>query len=99
MKILIWFLTILVAGILNFLLIYTTGFKAGFILWIGIFFVAKKLCNMWTEHKQNKVDSNILTKMALASEAPKISFCRKCGYELIGNSDFCSNCGTLIPKE
>ncbi len=30
------------------------------------------------------------------SSAPIVRFCRKCGFELIGGSDFCSHCGTKI---
>ena len=28
-----------------------------------------------------------------------IRFCRKCGFELIAGSDFCSKCGTAVVKE
>jgi len=124
-KVLIWFLTILVATILNALLGYATGIKAGYLVfYIAVYFVAKKLCQMWDERKQNKdveglnqlnetmiqsgdsavpvpydVDSSIPKEMDTTSEVPKIRYCRKCGYELIGNSDFCSNCGTQIAKE
>lgn len=30
------------------------------------------------------------------SITPNVRFCRKCGFELIGGSDFCSHCGTKI---
>lgn len=29
---------------------------------------------------------------------PPIQYCRKCGFKLIDESDFCSNCGTPIEK-
>lgn len=31
--------------------------------------------------------------------AHKISYCRHCGYKLIEDSEFCSNCGTRVEKE
>lgn len=122
MKVLIWFLTILVATILNALLGYATGIKAGYLVfYIAVYFVAKKLCQKWDERNQNndvaglnqlnetviqsgdsvapvsrEVDSSVSTEVA---STPEIRYCRKCGYELIGNSDFCSNCGTQIAKE
>lgn len=30
---------------------------------------------------------------------PKIQFCRKCGFKLLGNSNFCSHCGAPVLKE
>ena len=35
----------------------------------------------------------------LANKDDKTRFCRKCGYELVKDSDFCSKCGTEILKE
>ena len=32
-------------------------------------------------------------------EKPPIRFCRKCGFELIAGSEFCSKCGTAVIKE
>ena len=34
-----------------------------------------------------------------SEEMPRIRFCRKCGFELIDGSEFCSRCGTAITKE
>lgn len=34
-----------------------------------------------------------------SEEKPPIRFCRKCGFELIADSAFCSKCGTAIVKE
>ncbi|HHX37841.1 MAG TPA: zinc ribbon domain-containing protein [Clostridiaceae bacterium] len=121
MKVLIWFLTILVATILNTLLGYATGFKAGyFVFYIAVFFVARKLCNLWDKHTEAKNEdaiaqpSNMIQNeptpftfpsnpdeipikgMAPAADMPPIKFCRKCGHELLDDSDFCSNCGTRV---
>lgn len=55
MKVLIWFSTILVATVLNGLLGYITGIKAGYIVfYIAVYFVAKRLCKAWDEHKVDK---------------------------------------------
>ncbi len=35
----------------------------------------------------------------LPEEKPQIRFCRKCGFELIVGSEFCSKCGTTVVKE
>lgn len=35
----------------------------------------------------------------VSEEKPPIRFCRKCGFELIAGSEFCSKCGTAIVKE
>lgn len=32
-------------------------------------------------------------------EKPAIRFCRKCGFELIAGSDFCSKCGAAVARE
>lgn len=34
-----------------------------------------------------------------SEEKPPIRFCRKCGFELIAGSDFCSKCGAAVVKE
>ena len=35
----------------------------------------------------------------VSEEMPRIRFCRKCGFELIDGSEFCSRCGTAITQE
>ena len=35
----------------------------------------------------------------VSEEKPPIRFCRKCGFELIEGSEFCSSCGTAVIKE
>ena len=37
--------------------------------------------------------------LPVSEEIPRIRFCRKCGFELIDGSEFCSRCGTAITKE
>lgn len=39
------------------------------------------------------------TAMAEQKELPKVRFCRKCGFQLLDGSDFCSQCGVPIVKE
>lgn len=103
MKVLIWIGCFLVATILNTILGYATGIKVGYLLfYFAVYFVAKKLCSKWDEHKENKA-------MRKAASAPKpqptatnvdqVRFCRKCGEKLIDNSQFCRKCGTEVIKE
>ena len=57
MKVLIWFGCIFVATILNTLLGYVTGIKAGYlVMYFGVYFVARKLCQKWDERKKFKSD-------------------------------------------
>lgn len=37
--------------------------------------------------------------LPLPEEMPPVRFCRKCGFELIAGSKFCSNCGASVVKE
>ena len=34
-----------------------------------------------------------------AKSLPQVRYCRKCGYKLLDNSDFCSKCGVPVVKE
>lgn len=46
------------------------------------------------------LDSDVKTETSQVPEGnPPIRFCRKCGFELIECSEFCSRCGTAIVKE
>ena len=59
MKVLIWFGCIFVATILNTLLGYVTGIKAGYlVMYFGVYFVARKLCQKWDERKKFKVSKS-----------------------------------------
>lgn len=43
------------------------------------------------------IEADAETETPSASEEePVIRFCRKCGFELIAGSDFCSKCGTAV---
>lgn len=46
------------------------------------------------------VEADIKTETSpIPKEKPPIRFCRKCGFELITGSEFCSKCGTAVIKE
>ena len=78
-------------------------------------YLARKLCQIWDERKKNKesqyiygaeeqvqsvvTKNNAIDSILVNSDFPKIRFCRHCGFELIDESEFCSNCGTKIQKE
>ncbi len=105
MKILIWLATILFFNILNAILGDVTGFKLGYILiWIPIYFIARKLCASWERRKNRKQQARydaILAAQrpqaedpASACDAPAV--CPKCGFHLLRNSEFCSSCGTKL---
>ena len=53
MKILIWVLAFFIGTIINTLLGYAIGIQAGAVLlYIAEFYIAKKLCEKWDEHKE-----------------------------------------------
>ncbi len=108
MKVLIWIGCFFVATILNTLLGYATGIKAGFLIfYLVVYFVAKKLCNKWDERKETKEAQKYVAQQnsVLVEEeietlvVDQIRFCRKCGEKLLDNSQFCRKCGTEIVKE
>ena len=107
MKFLIWFGCFLTASILNIILGYAIGIKAGYlVIYFAVFFVSKKLCAKWDEYKEEKeskkrrVQSRVYAvQNAESTTSYKICFCRKCGERLLDNSRFCSNCGTQIVGE
>lgn len=55
MKVLIWISTFLVGTLINTLIGYAIGIRAGAVLlYIVEYYVAKKLCEKWDEHKRTK---------------------------------------------
>lgn len=53
-----------------------------------------------TEEISNENDNALDTeKNRMAEEKPQIKFCRKCGFELVDGSEYCSRCGTEVVKE
>ena len=108
MKILIWFGCFFIATILNTILGYATGVKVGYLIfYFGVYFVAKKLCNKWDEHKEAKTKNKNNTQtndLFIDDETEntveeQIMFCRKCGEKLIDSSKFCRKCGTEVKVE
>ena len=96
------------ATILNTILGYATGVKVGYLIfYFAVYFVAKKLCNKWDEHKEAKAEKKKATKQqnivveekTVAEDANQVRFCRKCGEKLLDNSQFCRKCGTAIKVE
>ncbi len=103
MKVLIWIGCFLVATILNTLLGYAIGIKAGvLVFYFAVFSVAKKLCDKWDEHKDTKeIMKKILenTHSNASETIDQVCFCRRCGEKLIEDSKFCGKCGTQVIKE
>ena len=103
MKVFIWIGCFIVATILNTIVVYATGIKVGYLLfYFAVYFVAKKLCSMWDEHKENKAMKKTASApkpQPVVANADQVRFCRKCGEKLIDNSQFCRKCGTEVIKE
>lgn len=108
MKVLIWIGCFFVATILNTILGYATGVKVGYLIfYFAVYFVAKKLCNKWDEHKEAKTakkkttqqQNMVVEEKALVENADQVRFCRKCGEKLLNNSQFCRKCGTEVKVE
>ena len=105
MKVLIWIGCFFVATILNTLLGYATGVKVGYLIfYFAVYFVAKKLCNKWDEHKEAKAAQRkasqqkniVVEEKPVIEDGDQVRFCRKCGEKLLDNSQFCRKCGTEI---
>lgn len=105
MKILIWILCIL-ANVSITTILKQNGVILGAIPAVILFSLtmgcARTLCIKWEEHKNNKQKRIIATTETIGEEVDeindKIVFCRKCGFKLIDDSEFCSNCGTNVIK-
>ena len=56
MKIFIWISCFFVSLLLSVLLWYSTGLKVGgVIFFVTVYFIAKKLCNVWDGYKNSKL--------------------------------------------
>ena len=84
MKVLIWIGTLFVATLLNVLLGEAIGFRAGgLLLYDVVYFVAKKLCDMWdASHPKEDPGS--------------VRYCKGCGAKLDGDTKFCRACGKPV---
>ena len=107
MKVLIWILTFFFGTILNTLLGYAIGIRAGAaLLYIGEYYLARKLCEKWDEHQQNKVAKKAPTpieetkKIDTSSSVvvqPVISDKRTpVEAETYNAAQFCSKCGSKL---
>ena len=105
MKVLIWVGCFFVATLLNTILGYATGIKVGYLIfYFAVYFVAKKLCQKWDEHKEATAKQEKTAQQATISvedqmvttSVDQIRFCRKCGEKLIDGSRFCRKCGTEV---
>lgn len=55
-----------------------------------------------TDTPQTTISPDKSEQMPVEGSTPKIRFCRKCGFQLLNDSDFCSHCGTkvvAVPRE
>ena len=107
MKVLIWILTFFFGTILNTLLGYAIGIRAGSVLlYIGEYFLARKLCEKWDEHQQNKVAKKETTQIEETKKTetsssvvvqPVISDKRiPVEAETHNVAQFCSRCGSKL---
>ena len=47
-------------------------------------------------NKSAEDESRIVTEELPTTNVPKVRFCRKCGFQLLNDSEFCSHCGTKV---
>lgn len=45
------------------------------------------------------VDNSQIERESMISQVPSPRYCRKCGFELIEGSNFCSRCGTPVIRK
>ncbi len=103
MKVLIWFLCILVNAIITAVIkengIILGGIPTAFLTFATLS-LAFFLCRKWDEYNQVKNPQNDKSPTDNQNvKKDKIKFCRKCGFELVNDSEFCSQCGTKVYEE
>lgn len=108
MKVLIWISTFIIGSILNTFIGMATGIRAGSVLlYIVEYYIAKKLCQKWDEHKQDKsendcpADSAPATNVAdephkTAPQAPVIEESTLLSVENSSTAHFCRKCGAKL---
>ena len=72
------------------------------LFYFAVCFVAKKLCSMWDEHKENKAVKKTASApkpQPVIPNVDQVRFCRKCGEKHIDNSHFCRKCGRKLSSE
>lgn len=80
----------------------------------GMIYFARSLCKEYDEKQEKeyceRLEQKKMERTQYIAEQPKkadvpktalppVMYCRKCGKALVGNSTFCSYCGTEIVKE
>lgn len=87
MKVLIWIVCYFVIALITTVLKENGVMLGGIptiILWLLVFFLARRLCKFWDEHKASKRPKDTMQSTR---------FCNECGQKLLDNSKFCSKCG------
>lgn len=108
MKVLIWISTFIIGSILNTFIGMATGIRAGSVLlYIVEYYIAKKLCQKWDEHKQEKNENDRSTASSpvtndadqpqiTAPQAPVIEKSTPMPVENSSAVRFCRKCGAKL---
>ena len=105
MKVLIWILTFFIGTVINTLIGYATGVRAGgVLLYIVEYFIAKKLCEKWDESHPSETsdttDGSSSLNTAIEDTDPSKRFvCKKCGNYSSGWYQTCPHCGAVGTME
>lgn len=105
MKVLIWILTFFIGTVINTLIGYATGIRAGgVLLYIVEYFIAKKLCESWDENHPTETsdttEGSSSLNTATADTDPSTRFvCKKCGNYSTGWYQTCPHCGAVGAME
>lgn len=105
MKVLIWILTFFIGTVINTLIGYATGVRAGgVLLYIVEYFIAKKLCEKWDESHPSETsdttDGSSSLNTAIEDTDPSKRFvCKKCGNYSSGWYQTCPHCSAVGTME